>query len=344
MNISAKNKILRVGLIGLGNISRIHIQALLSHKMVRIEAIADTDKEKLAATMKVLPEARTHTTYTDLINDPTIDIVDILLPHYLHAGVAVAALQSGKHVISEKPLATTMRDILRIQKASDMCHRYVYTKQYFRFSALHRKVSDSILSGSIGKPYYVHCQYTTDDINAYNNPDTWRGNLYEAGGGIFMDVGVHIVDYLSGMFGKPISVTAISKKNFVRLSDKGEDLMVATIEFLGGVTANITCIASDTSYGFRWEKHFFGSEGSLHMEDFGKREMKMKVQKDKKVQDEFVEANWWNQSNIGAIHDIVNRVLDNAPPAISFDESLSTMQTILGAYDSVKNGTKIYLR
>lgn len=341
---NSNNQRLRIGVIGLGNISRIHLQAFRNNPQVTIAALADNDPTKFKSVAGYVSQAKHYFDYRELLKDRTIDVVDILLPHSLHARVVIAALEAGKHVICEKPLATSLVDIEKIQKASERYHKRVYLKQYFRFSTLHQKIKDMILGGEIGKPYFVSCLYTTNAISEYNNLTSWRGTLRQAGGGIFMDVGVHMIDFLTEIFGYPRSVSATMKKNFTLPDTKGEDLSVVVVEFRSNVTALILCTAADTSFDFRWEKHFFGQDGSLHVEDIGKKTMIMHMQKNGSSLPQQTEENWWDNANTTALADIITRIYCDEPPAISLDDSMSTLKTILCAYKSAHQGKKLNIR
>ena len=334
---------IRVGIIGLGNISTVHIAAILASRDAVIYAIADVDTEKLN---KKIMESRCDNAFTDyhkILQDPNVDMVDILLPHERHAEVVCEVLAAGKHVLCEKPLVTNVRDISRIQTLARKMNRHVYIKQYFRFSVLHKQLQKDVANGVIGRPYLVSCLYTTNDVLAYNDPTSWRGNVKEAGGGIWMDVGVHIIDYLQELFGDPLSVFALTKRNFSPLSSKGEDLSAVTVEFDGGIVANILCSASDTSFGFRWEKRFFGSEGSIHLTDSGKFNMRSILQKNGKEVAESTEQYWWKNANIKAIQDVLGRIARDEPPAISLEEARRTLEVVSGAYISARTGRKIRL-
>lgn len=158
-----------------------------------------------------------------------------------------------------------------------------------------------------------------------------------------MDIGVHIVDYLREIFGNPISVLAVMKKQFTTLRMKGEDVAIVTLEFRGGKLANILCTAGDTSYGFRWEKNFYGSLGALHIADSGKSRMDMSLYKNNVCVSSYNEEDWWEHANVGALHDIIDRIVAHEQPAVSLREAKGTIEVIQSAYKSALTGQKIEL-
>lgn len=325
---------LNIGIIGLGRISAVHIKTYQENEHASVHSIAENNTQLLAEHGNLVKKGRAYTDYRFMLKDPDIDVVAILLPHYLHTSVIEDALKAGKHVICEKPLVTDPKDVQGIRRLSQKTGKYVYIKQYFRFSALHHEAMKMMLKGEIGKPYLVSCLYTVNARDEFNNPLSWRFNKIEAGGGVFMDVGIHMLDFLQELFGHPKSVTAIMKNAGRSLPAKGEDLSVVTLEYRGGIVVNIICTAGDSSYGFRWEKHFFGSEGSIHLDDTGKQRMNLLLRKNNRVHLQKHEVNWWVQANTSALNDIIGRIARSEPPAISLDDAGRTLRALRGAYIS----------
>ena len=111
-------KYLRTGIIGLGGISGVHIPALMSLPCARVTAVCDIREDRLAAAVEKTG-AQGYTDYRDLLAREDIDIVHILTPHYLHAPMAIDALRAGKHVLTEKPMASTIEDAKAMIRAAD---------------------------------------------------------------------------------------------------------------------------------------------------------------------------------------------------------------------------------
>ena len=334
---------IRIGIIGTGAISAVHLRSFLNDPRVTVCALADVDRSRVTAAAREIPDCSVYTNYHDILERNDIDVVDILLPHSLHAEVICEALRYGKHVICEKPLVTNSKDIDRISKLAESTGKRVYVKQYFRFSAIHAKLRDDILNGAIGRPYLISCIYTTNDVAAFENIQSWKFTLKSGGGGIWMDVGVHILDYLSEIFGNPISISAVMKKIISSAPGKSEDVAVVTLEFRLGIVASILCTAGDTSIGFGWEKHFYGSSGSLHLIDNGKQSSSLTLTRSHKVVQTGQEALWWELANRQALADITGRILRNEPPAVLLSQTKTLLKVIEGAYRSAKSGNKIQL-
>lgn len=333
---------IRIGIIGLGKISAVHIRAYRNNEHVVLHSLAENNDRLLNIHNNVVLKDRLYTDYRLMLKDPDLDVVSVLLPHHLHAAVIMDVLKAGKHVICEKPLVTDPKDIHEIKRLSSKMGRYVYLKQYFRFSDLHHKAMRMVLDGSIGTPYLITCLYTVDATNELNNAFSWRFNSHEGGGGVFMDVGVHMLDYLQEFLGNPLSVTAITQNSFTSLPQKGEDVSVVTLAYRGGIIANIVCTAGDSSYGFRWEKKFFGTSGSICIDDAGKQSMRLSVHKNAAIIMQKEERDWWERANISALNDIISRIAKNEPPAINLDDAQKTLQVVRDAYRSNRSEKTIF--
>lgn len=342
---SKKNgKLLRLGIIGLGRISEIHIRTFLDNKNVSIESLADIRKDVVAQKASELGIGKFSTDYRRTLRDPLIDVVDILLPHYLHAQVACEALEAGKNVICEKPLALSLSDIDRIQRISQKTKKHVHVKHYFRYARLHRQLKDLLVNHGVGKPYMAHCLYTTNGIDNYQNRTSWKGDSKKAGGGVLIDTGFHMIDLWQDLFGNPLSVYTVCKRNFSSLAPKGENLSITVLEYPHNVMATLVCTAVDTSLGNRWEKRFFGSDGSIYLVDHGRDNMTLEHWRSNSLEHSEEEQKWWDKANRDALNDCIERIDQGRSPAVTYRESKSVLTTILQAYKSGRSGKKELLK
>lgn len=327
------HKKLRIGVLGAGAISAVHLKAFSQNPNVTIAALAEpneTLRRERAGTYNI---RKTYSDYRYILEDSSINVIDILLPHYLHAPVTVEALRAGKTVICEKPFATTLSDAARIMKASKDSGRHVYLKQYFRFAKLHQEAVKMILEGAIDRPYAVHCVYTTNGKHLFTDPTSWKMTRDLAGGGVFMDIGVHIVDFLMSLFGVPETVSGHFQQTIPVPHNKGEDVAIATMTFPGNVVATIACTAIDDSFGFGWKKTFFGLGGSIIIDDDGKKNMQL-TYRNSSSRVVKKEHNWWEQANLRALADILNRIRTGEPPLVPLDEAYAGLSAVRGTYDA----------
>ncbi len=127
----AKN--LKVAVIGVGGIANTHMPGWDASEHAEVVAGADINPDALADWGKKHGVTKLVTDPADIFSDPDIDIVDMCTPNMLHAPLAIAALNAGKHVICEKPLAPTPDDIREMIAARDQSGKKLMTAQHFRF-------------------------------------------------------------------------------------------------------------------------------------------------------------------------------------------------------------------
>src|SRR5690625_1789904 len=144
---------LRVGVIGCGSIAKFrHLPEYGANKNVDIVAVCDV-VESRAKEMAENYGAAAYTDYKDVIADKTIDVISVCLPNYLHAPVSIAAADAGKHVLCEKPMATSREEAEQMIAAAEKSGTKLMIAHNQRFVSSHEKAKEIIESGSIGKIY-----------------------------------------------------------------------------------------------------------------------------------------------------------------------------------------------
>jgi predicted dehydrogenase len=187
-----------VGLIGYGLAGRaFHAPYVGATPGMALRAIVTRDPAKVHAD---LPDMRVVPDVAALLAEPGIDLVIVASPDALHAGHAVAALEAGKHVLIDKPFATSLADARRIAAAGDAADRQVTVFQNRRWDADFRTLQRLIAEGALGEIVQLESHF-----------DRWRptptGLWKEAReGGIWLDLGPHLVDQALVLFGRPEGV------------------------------------------------------------------------------------------------------------------------------------------
>ena len=101
---------IRIGVVGTGNISSLHVAGFKQHPNAEVVAVCDKVKKKVKRKAEQWGIYDIFTDYQELLRQPNIDAVAILTPHHLHAPIAIAAAEAGKHILVEKPIATSIED------------------------------------------------------------------------------------------------------------------------------------------------------------------------------------------------------------------------------------------
>lgn len=142
---------LKVAVIGCGSIAQYrHLPEYYSNKEVEIVAVCDIVAER-AEEMAVQYGAKAFTDYKDVVNLDEIDVVSVCLPNYLHAPVSIAALNAGKHVLCEKPMATSQEEAEAMIQAAKVNDKKLMIGHNQRFVSSHQKAKEIIELGKLGK-------------------------------------------------------------------------------------------------------------------------------------------------------------------------------------------------
>ncbi|GIT80792.1 oxidoreductase [Leifsonia sp. LS1] len=209
---------LRAGVIGLGWAGQQHMDAyatLPSVELVAIAGMEDGPRDELGEKYGV---GRRYRDWKELVADGGLDVVSVAVPTFLHAPIAVGALDAGIHVLSEKPIARTAAEA---QDMVDAAHR---AGRVLEVAFNHRRRGDiealkaAIDDGQIGRPYHARAIWLRrSGIPALGS---WFTNREMAGGGPLIDIGVHVLDYALHLFGEPV-VTAVSAVTHSELGIRG---------------------------------------------------------------------------------------------------------------------------
>jgi len=197
---------IRIGVIGTGQMGRGHIETALAFQDVQVTAIADPHGPSLDAAKILVPEARIFTDYEELLHLPEVNLVIIATPNCTHAEIAEKALLAGKDVLCEKPMATSVEGIRRIEKAKKTSGRHFTLDLEVRHLPLFRKLRDIIASGEIGTPKMIWCkEFRGPFLEKVGNWIIKR----ESSGGAILEKDVHHFDLFNWISGsKPASVFA----------------------------------------------------------------------------------------------------------------------------------------
>ncbi len=217
MSTIRKNKPLKVGLIGCGGILRgAHLNpgwlAVPDAELVGACDLNPTLVTRLAADFEI-PNA--FTDYRELLAMPEIDVVDICTPNKVHTPAVLAALEAGKHVLCEKPLAVSVEEVLAIRAALRKTDRVLMTAQHHRFSEASVAIKAWVDTGALGEVYHARVNATRRNLLPIS-PGFIDPAL--SGGGPCMDIGVHALDTALWLmnFPKPVRVSGRAHTNFAK--------------------------------------------------------------------------------------------------------------------------------
>ena len=274
---------LGVGMVGYAFMGRAHSQAWRTVDRVfelplrpRLAAICGRDRAAAESAAARLGWAATETDWRALIARDDVQLIDIAAPGSLHAPIAIAALQAGKHVLCEKPLANTLAEAERMAAAADAAFpsgaRAMVGFNYRRVPAL-ALARRLVEQGRIGPLRHVRAVYLQDWLVDPDSPLTWRMQADQAGSGALGDLGAHIVDLARFLTGDEITGVSAVSATFVEErplpGDEGtgrvtvDDAVVFSARFGSGALGSFeaTRYAAGRKNGLRIELN--GAAGSL---------------------------------------------------------------------------------
>ena len=182
-----------VGIVGCGRVATSwHVPALARVPGARVVAVADLDAERAASLATRAGGARSTADYHDLLDDPRVDLIAVCVPVADHADVAVAALEAGKHVLVEKPLAATMDDCERILAAADSAPGKAAVGFNQREFVLARQAREARRSGRLGEIGLLRTTDTSGRSHGGDDP-SWRSSR-ALGGGVLIEHAIHNFD------------------------------------------------------------------------------------------------------------------------------------------------------
>lgn len=188
-----------VALIGAGSISKVHIEGYRSAPGVQIAAICDLNESLAQARAQEYGIPKYCSDYHEILADPTIDAVSVVTPTFTHRNIVVDALNSGKHVLCEKPPVLTYQEALDCEEAAKRSGKVLMYGFVMRFHAPNQFLKEYIDNGKLGDIYYAD----VTRIEVCNGIGGWFRDKSKAGGGCLFDAGIHQLDLALYLMGYP---------------------------------------------------------------------------------------------------------------------------------------------
>lgn len=272
---------IKIGIIGTGNISRAHIKSYLKNPNVELYAFCDIHEGRLYEAGKEFGIERLYTNLDEMLALPELDAVSVTTWNSEHAPCTIKALNAGKHVLCEKPMATTVEDAIAMKEAAERNGKLLMIGFVRRFGNDMKLIRDFKDKEYFGEIYYSKATY----VRRNGNPMGWFGDKSRSGGGPLIDLGVHVIDFVRYVLGnpKPVSVYgATFKKLGARTNIKTpkgyvsfsatkddicdvEDLASAMVRFDNGAVLQIEASFSLNTTSNKGEIELFGTKAGVKL-------------------------------------------------------------------------------
>lgn len=371
---------LGVGMIGYAFMGRAHSQAWRNARsffdppvIARLTAVAGRNAAAAQDTADRFGWEGVETDWRRLIERDDIDLIDICTPGDTHAEIAIAALDAGKHVLCEKPLANSVDEAAAMTRAADAARargvRSMVGFTYRRVPAI-GLAQQLVDEGRIGRVLHVRGQYLQDWLSDAASPMTWRLERHRAGSGALGDIGAHIIDLAQHVTGESLTGVSALTETFVterpNSTSNGspamgavtvDDAVVMVSRMTGGALATFEATRSATGRKNAIRLEINGTRGSiafdfedmnvLHVYDAGASERDAGFTRVlvTEAAHPYV-SGWWPPGHIlgyehGFTHQAVDLLTDigtGRDPSPSFADGLQIQRILAAVEDSADAG------
>ena len=244
----------KIGVIGLGFMGRMHLSAYLKLPNAKVVAVADIDQDKREGksggagnlgdagwTFDVKSCEHVYDSGFKLIEDPAVDLVDLCVPTCDHKDLFVAAVKAGKHVLCEKPMAVAAADVKAMVAAGKEAKGAVMIAQCVRFWPAYVLLKEYVTANTLGKCKSLILRRQ----GAKGLWSPWYFNSAISGGALY-DLHVHDTDYVNFLFGKPAAVSSVGSVGGT--TDRGVDHVVTNYYYPKDLVEAVTAIGA-------WHQH-----------------------------------------------------------------------------------------
>lgn len=345
---------LKVGIIGVGGIAHTHLPGWAASPHTEVVAGSDINEAVLTQWGQENNIPRLYTRPADIINDPDIDIIDICTPNNYHAPLAVAAMEAGKHVLCEKPLAPNPAEVDKMIAARDATGKMLMTAQHFRFKGNSKAMKQEIDAGVLGDVYHARSWMLRRAL-----APTRPGFIVkeQAVGGACIDIGVHILDLTLWFMGnpKPVSVTGVARTELAKqpgaFSIWGgaipqeifdvEEFASAFVRFDNGATLvlEVSWLLHHDTAGEDMQMWLYGTKGGSH---WPKCEL---YESNNSTQQLYARSLRLTKDSMEphALEcvEFAQALVDGAPSPVPAEQSRQVMQILDAIYESQRTGREV---
>lgn len=351
-------KKLKIAVIGVGNISASHIEGYLQNPNCELYAFCDIDEEKLHRKGELYGVTRLYTDCKQMLRAlPELDAVSVCVWNNAHAECTIAALEEGKHVFCEKPMAMSAAQAEKMQAAAKKAGKVLGIGFVRRFGKDAELAKRLIGDGKLGEIYYAKANY----VRRNGNPGGWFSDKSKSGGGPLIDLGVHVIDLVRYLAGNPRPVSVygaafhkldrrevldprayvVEGSNLQKDVFDVEDLAAAMIRFDNGCVLTV-----ETSYNLNTDRdtgrvEIFGTKGGVVIDP----ELTFHTVTDGHLSDvRFASSTAFEGGAYSReIDDFISAIVNGTPLCSTAEDGIALMRILDAVYESARSGHEVIL-
>ncbi|MDD2431012.1 MAG: Gfo/Idh/MocA family oxidoreductase [Firmicutes bacterium] len=333
------NKV-KIGVVGAGAIAEnAHLAGYaLIPDLCEIRAICDVNKERAEEMAKKFNIPEVYTDHKEMLAKADIDAVSVCTPNCTHAPITIDACNAKKHVLCEKPMATTVEECEAMVKAAEANNVQLMVGFTHRFYNYNQKAKELIQSGVIGKPFMARVRFAHEGpYISWPAKSDWFFNKELAGGGALLDMGIHALDILRFLIGEIKDISA-NLKTLVR-NIEVEDNAVCAVNFENGAMGYVEVGWSSKTGVLGIE--IYGDDGSMIV-DYN-TPIRIYVDKKKEIGGPgWVELKQYTGGGWDAeMKAFVQAIISGTPVPVDGDDGLVGVKIATAAYKSNDEGRRV---
>jgi predicted dehydrogenase len=333
-------------LIGCGRVAPRHAQSYAQLREARLVAVADVRANR-AQRFAQEYDATPYTDYHTLLGRADVDAVSICVPSGLHAQVAIDALNAGKHVLVEKPIALSLADADRMIAVARAHCLYLGVVLQNRYNSPMQQLRRLVDAGGLGRLYLGNACVRWYRPQSYYEDD-WHGT-WAMDGGALMNQSIHHIDALQWLMGPVQSVQAYSATLAHQM--EAEDVGVAVLRFASGALGTVEGSTLTWPQNLEGSVAIFGEHGSVQVGGTalnritlwkvrGQLEQEAEILTSQRVDPPSV----YGYSHREVIRDFARAVIDGREPGTPGEEARKSLALVLAIYEAAATGREVVVR
>ncbi len=337
---------IRFALVGCGRISKNHVEALdTHHERAELVAVCDTDPQALAAAVE-RTGARGYASLEALLAGSDADVVVLATPSGLHPSQAIEVARAGRHVMTEKPMATRWADGKRMVNACDDAGVHLFVVKQNRRNATLQLLKRAVEQKRFGRIYMVNLNVFWSRPQSYYDSARWRGT-WEFDGGAFMNQASHYVDLLDWLIGPVESVQAYTAT--LERDIQVEDTGVIGIKWRSGALGSMNVTMLTYPKNLEGSITIIGEKGTVRVGGVAVNEIQHWEFAEPSPDDAQVQqASYTTTSVYGFGHplyydNVIQVLRGEAEPETDGREGLNSLELLVAAYTSARDGRRVSL-
>ena len=341
-----QNRKIKLAVVGCGRISKNHFGAIEKHSNdIELVAVCDDNLTVLEETAKK-HQVHCYGSYDRLLRDSDCDMVALCTPSGLHASMAIQAARHGKHVMTEKPMATRWKDGVEMVRACDNANVRLFVIKQNRRNTTLQLLKRAIEEKRFGKIYMVHMNIFWTRPQEYYDSAKWRGT-WEMDGGAFMNQASHYVDLLEWLIGPVADVQAMT--GTLARNIEVEDTGVLNVRWRHGALGSMAVTMLTYPKNLEGSITIIGEKGTVRVGGVAVNDIQLWDFVEPRDYDEQIRnASYETTSVYGFGHplyykNVIDVMRGLAEPETDGREGLKSLEVLIAAYISARDARTVSL-